>query len=100
MEARLDLVIVGGESGPGARRCDVEWIGSVVRQCKEAGVACFVKQLGANVIANGPLGHLFHRYDGKQTTLGWRARLRDPKGGDQSEWPADLRVRQFPEVRP
>ena len=22
----------------------------------------------------------------------------DPKGGDPSEWPADLRVRQFPEV--
>lgn len=24
--------------------------------------------------------------------------LRDPKGGDPSEWPADLRVREFPKV--
>ncbi len=43
----LDWVIVGGESGPGARSCDVEWVRSLVKQCKDAGVACFVKQLGA-----------------------------------------------------
>ena len=43
----VDWVIVGGESGPGARPCDVSWIASVVRQCREAGVPVFVKQLGA-----------------------------------------------------
>jgi len=47
----LDWVIVGGESGPGARPCNVEWIRSIVRQCKDAGTACFVKQLGADVFA-------------------------------------------------
>ena len=26
--------------------------------------------------------------------------LRDPKGGDPSEWPEDLRVREFPEIHP
>lgn len=36
--------IVGGESGPGARPCDVEWIRSIVRQCHEASVPVFVKQ--------------------------------------------------------
>jgi protein gp37 len=41
---KLDWVIVGGESGPGARPCNVEWIRSIVEQCKAAGVACFVKQ--------------------------------------------------------
>ncbi len=46
---RLDWVIVGGESGPGARKCDVAWVRSIVRQCKAAGVPAFVKQLGAHV---------------------------------------------------
>ena len=40
----LQHVIVGGESGPGARPCNVEWIRSIVRQCAEAGVPVFVKQ--------------------------------------------------------
>jgi protein gp37 len=40
----IGWVIVGGESGPGARPCNVEWIRSIVRQCREAGVSCFVKQ--------------------------------------------------------
>lgn len=44
---RIDWVIVGGESGPNARQCNVEWICSIVEQCKEAGVACFTKQLGS-----------------------------------------------------
>jgi protein gp37 len=44
----LDWVIVGGESGPGARPCNVQWIRDIVRQCREAGVPVFVKQLGAS----------------------------------------------------
>lgn len=40
----IDWVIVGGESGPKARPCNVEWIRDIVRQCREAGVPCFVKQ--------------------------------------------------------
>jgi protein gp37 len=43
----LDWVIVGGESGPGARPCHVHWIRSVVQQCRAAHVRCFVKQLGS-----------------------------------------------------
>jgi protein gp37 len=40
----IEWVIVGGESGPGWRACDVGWIESVVGQCREAGVPAFVKQ--------------------------------------------------------
>jgi protein gp37 len=45
---RLDWVIVGGESGPGARPFDLAWARSIVQQCQAAGVPVFVKQLGAS----------------------------------------------------
>ena len=45
----VDWVIVGGESGPNARPLEVEWIESIVGQCKDANVPVFVKQLGSNV---------------------------------------------------
>jgi len=110
----VDWVIVGGESGPGARPCAIEWIRDVVRQCREAGVPCFVKQLGGNAVVN--------YYDDAKRSLyesnGWewpdpidwncdrdgqpplnarvRVRHRDPKGGEPREWSDDLRVREFP----
>lgn len=40
----LGWVIVGGESGPKARPCDVEWIRDIVRQCQAEKVPVFVKQ--------------------------------------------------------
>jgi len=42
----IDWVIVGGESGPGARPMRVEWAGSVRDQCLAAGVPFFFKQWG------------------------------------------------------
>jgi protein gp37 len=45
--ARLSWVIPGGESGNGARPCDVEWIRSLVEQCQSAAVPVFVKQVGS-----------------------------------------------------
>lgn len=76
--------IFGGESGPGARPCNIEWIRDGVRQCRAAGVAPFVKQLGSQPMSNrGPQ----------------LIKLRDKKGGDMSEWPKDLQdVREFPEI--
>lgn len=44
----IDYVVVGCETGPNARPCKIEWIRDVVRQCKEAGVKCFVKAIPIN----------------------------------------------------
>lgn len=93
----ISWLIVGGESGPGARPCSVEWIRSIVQQCAAAEVPCFVKQLGANYCdaANGVGGHQARPpSDLVQLTR----RLTSRKGADMEEWPADLRVRQMPEV--
>jgi protein gp37 len=72
-------VIIGGESGPGARRFDLGWARSLAAQCKSTGSACFIKQLGAQPC------------DGKEVK-----RLKNRKGGDWGEWPPDLRIRDFP----
>lgn len=77
-----DWVIVGGESGSHARPFHVEWARSIVKQCRDAGVACFMKQMGANFVdSNGML-----------------IPIRDRAGSDPSEWPNDLRVQEMPKV--
>lgn len=85
----LVQVVVGGESGHGARPCSLNWIRSIVLQCASAEVACFVKQLGAkpNHWSYGDHNKTIHPI-----------RLKDRKGGKPLEWPEDLRVRQFPEA--
>ncbi len=75
-------VIVGGESGRGARQCRVEWIESIIDQCRDFGAACFVKQLGAYPVWAGA----------KCTPI-------EPARGkcdNPMEWPESLRVQQFP----
>jgi protein gp37 len=42
----IDWVIVGGESGPGARYMDAEWVRDIRDQCLAGGVAFFFKQWG------------------------------------------------------
>jgi protein gp37 len=81
----LDWVIVGGESGNSARPFDITWARNVIRQCKHAGCACFVKQLGKHPYP-GRLGN------GRMPDLA----LRDGHGGEMTEWPEDLQVREFP----
>ncbi len=44
--AGIDWVIVGGESGRGARPMEEGWILDIKRQCEDAGVAFFFKQWG------------------------------------------------------
>jgi protein gp37 len=44
----IDWVIVGGESGGGARTMSLDWARSLVEQCSEASVDCFFKQFGAH----------------------------------------------------
>lgn len=90
----VDWVIVGGESGGRARGMDLAWARSLVAQCHDQYVPVFVKQLGAKpytsrVIDGEPPRRLFRPTD---------LRLRDKKGEDWEEWPADLRVREMPTV--
>lgn len=107
----IHWVITGGESGPNARLCDVAWIESIVKQCKDAGVPCFVKQLGSLPIlgpGNRTLTSICRenkkpwRSDGAITDDGGELKqyerlwLKDPKGGDPAEWPTHLRVREMP----
>lgn len=98
----IHWVIVGGESGPGARPCRVEWIRSIVRQCKAAGVPCFVKQLGTAPQMTWREYCNWHptppAVDCHPSTIE-TIRLRDRKGGDIAEFPSDLQIREFPEVR-
>ena len=42
----IDWVIVGGESGPGARPIKKEWVISIRNQCRRAGAAFYFKQWG------------------------------------------------------
>ncbi len=54
-ETWLDWVIVGGESGPGARPIHPDWVRSIRDQCQAAGVALFVKQMGGSRDKRGEL---------------------------------------------
>lgn len=90
----IDAAIVGGESGPKARPCHIEWIRSVVRQCDEAGVGVHVKQLGARPVAGEV--HLHEWPTAEWTGCGGGggvAKLLDRSGADPSEWPEDFRRR-------
>jgi len=106
--APVDWVIIGGESGKDARPCNVEWIQALVEQCQEAGVPVFVKQLGSKpveeyfahtsdcendycALAGGPDDCSGQVENALITT-------KHPKGGDINEWPADIRIRQFPTI--
>jgi protein gp37 len=65
----LDWVVLGGESGPGARPMQPDWVRSVVQQCQSAGVPVYVKQILER---------------GKKLPI--------------DQWPEDLRVREFPRI--
>lgn len=89
---------IGGESGPGARPFDLAWAESLIAQCQAAGVPVFMKQAGARPIYDfppGEEGEPQERDDGSARfwTVGF---IKDKKGGDPSEWPAQLRVREIP----
>lgn len=102
----IDWVIVGGESGNGARPCDVSWIRNIVHDCNEAGVACFCKQMGSAPFDSSASDseHLWetsHDPEVGSSTLAEVASLAPvkflhKKGGDPEEWENYLRVRQFP----
>jgi len=60
----IHWVIVGGESGPGARPMREEWVVSIRDQCSEAGVPFFFKQWGGVRKATTGRVLLGRTYDG------------------------------------
>lgn len=83
----INWVIVGGESGNGSvpedksvkfryRECKLEWIESIVKECKENNIAVFTKQLG--------------------THLAKTMKLKDKTGADVDEFPESIKFQEFP----
>jgi protein gp37 len=68
----IDWLIIGGESGHGARPMDLGWVRDLIAVARQSGTSVFVKQLGSVWAGGG-------------------------KGGDWDRWPEDLRVREYPE---
>ena len=80
--------IIGGETGLSARPMATEWVRSLLDQCRRAGVAPWVKQLGrCPTFGEQPL------------VLRDKEGHRDSKGADPAAWPSklhELKVRELP----
>jgi protein gp37 len=104
-EEGIHWVICGGESGPGARPMLIEWADDLRRQCADAGVPFFMKQLGAHVGTTNANAHdwpehvKFEEVAGTPQFAGARVILSNRKGGDFADFPSELQVREFPEAR-
>jgi protein gp37 len=89
----LGWVVVGGESGPGARPFNIDWAYQLLEQARGLPTRVFVKQLGSSPqIVSEDIdqdGYVI----GTRTD---RLLLADRKGGDMSEWPDDICVREVP----
>jgi protein gp37 len=68
---RIDWVIVGGESGPGARPMHPAWARRLRDQCQAAGVPFFFKQWGEWAPDTGPLHACDPIMDGKVACAVW-----------------------------
>jgi protein gp37 len=98
----IHQVIVGGESGPRARPFDLEWALDIKRQCKTAGVAFFMKQVGSVPMMledewrfNQPT-RVLKAANRKRVPSDYVPLLFSGKGGNIDEFPEALRVREFP----
>ena len=94
----IEWAAIGGETGPGARPCDVAWIRDLIRQADDAGECqVWVKALGENAVSlAGPA----RCQACAASSLCWcpehRLLLTDRRGANIDEWPADLRRRERP----
>ncbi len=77
-EKGVSWAIIGAESGHNARPCSLNWIRSIINQCRAAAIPVYVKQLGTH----------------------WAKELGtyrlDHKGSNPEAWSGDLRIREFP----
>lgn len=95
-EGPITWAILGGESGPRARPCDVDAVERLVLELRAAGaggspVATFVKQLGAVPMYSETVTDL-----GVQLSRLHRLPLLHRKGEDPAEWPDGLLVQEHP----
>ncbi len=74
----ISWMIVGGESGAGARRMAPEWANNILVRCTSSGTKYFMKQKGSVLAAE----------------LG----CKDKVGKDPSEWPLWMQVQEFPDA--
>lgn len=86
-----DLIILDCAAGPNAWPTDLEWIRLIIKQCRELGVGVRVKQAGSKPyeVMRVP------NYDGTTGDLRFDLCMGDAAGGDPSEWPEDIRVRDW-----
>jgi len=75
------LAVLGRRASHIARTFDIAWARSLATECRAAGVPYFLKQLGTNVVDGGTPVPLVDRH-----------------GGDWSEWPEDIAIREVPGV--
>jgi len=84
MGKEIDWVIVGGESGPDARPCQIKWIEGIVQDCKNSKIPVFVKQLGSFFL-DDPHSILYPKLKGKRS--------------DFDLFPDAVRYREFPKLK-
>lgn len=90
----LDWVIVGCETGSGARRCYLRDVKHVVDQCRDSEPPVFVKQVpvpakACRMTPEPPL----YAWDEMIGQFGWRV------SDVMAEWPEALRRREFPKAK-
>jgi len=99
----IDWVIVGGESGAGAREFDVDWARTLLNKCRDGGVAFFCKQVGSQPTENGSpfkiLNLNVEKIVGREKGPGKIPNPHHPKdvhGVALINLPKDLQVREWP----
>jgi protein gp37 len=102
----INWVIVGGESGNGARKCRIEWLDSIRQQIQEHNkfteypVKLFVKQLGSQATTADHDRPEIVSVGNCAATTGYPHSKPYPctgKGAIVSEWPDCLQIQEFPQ---
>ena len=96
----IEWVVIGGESGRGARPFDLAWARDTIAQCRAARVPVFMKQMGRRIVDE--YAEMFPYPKGywvdKNGHYGGPV-LHTLKGSEPSEWPEWARVREWPRER-
>ncbi|WP_369771466.1 DUF5131 family protein [Thioalkalivibrio sp. AL5] len=79
----IHWVVIGGETGPRARPCHVDWIRGVLEQCRTAHVPVFTRHLGSRAI-----------WDEEGCTVLLPKSIRTAH--NRERWPKGLNVSEYP----